>query len=106
MGTFSFSPRSLSFYGGDRLVYLDKIPFLEGYDAGNEAGISGHALDRESIYELISFKPLKETLFNFFYFFFGRFTRNNLVLSVYPLTYFNDIYLCRFQKFGIIISKN
>lgn len=84
-GYFFLNTGSMSFYGGDRLYYVDTFPFVGGYDSINEAGIPAFSVSQDRIDALINKDNMKVIPYNLFYYVFGRFTG---MFWYYPLTIF------------------
>lgn len=78
---FFINTGSISFYGGNRLSYLYKYPFLDGYDAINEVGKPFFSINQNNIDTLINTDNIKIIPYNLFYYFFGSFTG---ILWYYP----------------------
>jgi len=84
-GFFYFETGSMSFYGGNRLSYMNQYPFIGGFDSINESGQPGFSVEEGRISALVTTDILTKSPFNFFYYFFGRFTG---MFWYYPLTGF------------------
>lgn len=84
-GLFYIETGSMSFYGGNRLYYVNQFPFLSGFDAVNEIGRPAFSVEEGRISALISTDILAKSPYNFFYYFFGKFTG---MVWYYPLTIF------------------
>ncbi len=95
-GYFYMQSGTLSFYGGDRLVYTNNFPLWGGYDSVNEAGAQAFSINSgDTISALINTNNLKIIPYNLFYYFFGRFTG---MLWYYPfaaLALISFLYQCR-----------
>lgn len=85
-GYFYFVTGSMTFYGGNRLVYLKQFPFLGSFDNINESGYPTFSVEEGRISNLIATDGLAKSPINLFYFFFGRFTG---MIWYYPLTVFS-----------------
>jgi len=81
-GFFYFETGSMSFYGGNRLQYIDQFPFMSGFDSVYESGYPGFSIEEGRISGLIPPDVLTKSPSNLFYYFFGKIFRINLVLSV------------------------
>jgi len=74
-GLFYLNTGAATFYGGERLYYTNKFPFVDGYNIENEAGKAAFSVDNGRLSALIlDFENLKAIPYNIFYYFFGRFT--------------------------------
>src|SRR5271157_73380 len=86
LGYFYLQSGTLSFYGGDRLYYLGNYPFWGPYDSTHEAGIQAFSINAgNTLSALFDLNDLKIIPYNFFYYFFGRFTG---MLWYYPFAVF------------------
>jgi len=75
----------LTFYGGDRLYYIDKFPFIDGYNIENEAGKHAFSVEDDISTLITDPENLKVVPYNFFYYLCGRFTG---MIWYYPFTIF------------------
>jgi hypothetical protein len=82
---FYFETGSMSFYGGNRLYYLNQYPFADGFDGVNESGRLAFSVEEGRISALLSSDVLTKSPINLFYYFFGKFTG---MIWYYPLTVF------------------
>jgi hypothetical protein len=84
-GFFYLETGSLSFYGGNRLYYTDQFPFINGFNNFNECGRQAFSVEEGRISALVTTDVITKTPFNFFYYFFGRFSG---MIWYYPLAGF------------------
>lgn len=83
-GYFFLNTGSISFYGGNRLYYLQHFPFVNGYDSINEAGKAAFSVSEDGRMDaLINRDSIKVIPYNLFYYIFGRFTG---MFWYYPFT--------------------
>jgi dolichyl-phosphate-mannose--protein O-mannosyl transferase len=82
---FYLETGSMSFYGGNRLYYLNQYPFTDGFDGVNESGRLAFSVEEGRISALLSSDVLTKSPINLFYYFFGKFTG---MIWYYPLTVF------------------
>lgn len=72
-GYFFLNTGSISFYGGNRLYYLQNFPFVNGYDSINEAGEPAFSVSQDDRMDaLISRDDIKVIPYNLFYYIFGK----------------------------------
>lgn len=84
-GYFYVETGSLSFYGGNRLVYSNQFPFIGSFDSIHESGQPAFSVEEGRISTLFNSDFLTKSPFNLFYYFFGKFTG---ISWYYPLTVF------------------
>lgn len=92
-GCFYLNTGYQSFYGGERLYYVNNYPFLGEYDSITEAGRPGFSTGEGGriskmlgeVPAYISMDALKILPYNLFYYFFGRFTG---MIWYYPFALF------------------
>ena len=98
-GFFYFETGSMSFYGGNRLQYIDQFPFMSGFDSVYESGYPGFSIEEGRISGLIPPDVLTKSPSNLFYYFFGRFS---------GLTWYYPLALFALFSFiiGIVYVKN
>ncbi|WP_300328857.1 hypothetical protein [Methanocalculus sp.] len=98
-GIFFINTGEITFYGGNRLFFLDKFPYHRGYDSINEAGYPGFSVTDGRTSALIQdFENLKVIPYNIVYYIFGKFTG---MVWYYPFSIFALFSLLS----GLLISK-
>ncbi len=84
-GYFYLETGSMTFYGGNRMYYLDQFPYTGGFDGANEIGHPAFSVEEGRISGLLNTDIWAKSPLNLFYYFFGKFTG---MVWYYPLTVF------------------
>ena len=112
-GLFFLTSGTMSPYGGDRFVYVDQFPFMDGYTSDDEPGMRAFTTSSFGIMSIVDTIDITTILYDAFYYLFERFTGfvwyyMPAIIALYIMfnqiseNYFsNQIHTFSFKKFGI-----